>query len=121
MGGGDDEIDYAMTLSHFRTKGERAREGYRATEAVGRFGIELNEWARLDSTLYFGDSDIDVPFAFDTRPGGPLPPERNEENTMPMSGIIHSTASEIRKKCARYRGHSLVVMRLPHRRRCAGR
>jgi len=77
---GGEEMDIALTVSNLQSAGNGEREDFRTTEFVTRLGMDLSERVRLESTVYYGDSEYQVPFAGDTRPGGPLPREPNEES-----------------------------------------
>lgn len=79
ISGGDDRVDFALTLGSFRTHGERSREDFESQELNARFGVALSDRVDLDVTLRHADSTVQSPFDFATT--GVLPEDGNIERS----------------------------------------
>jgi vitamin B12 transporter len=78
MSGGEDGVEFALTLGAFGTDGERDGEAFTTRDVTGRVGLELAPTLRGDVTLRHVDTTTESPFDFGVA-GAPLPEDRNIE------------------------------------------
>ncbi len=75
VSGGDECVDFAVTASSTRTRGERDREDFRTRDAVARVGSAFGERLRLDASFRVADSRVESPYDFAS--SGVLPEDPN--------------------------------------------